>query len=156
VLSLLLDAPIALPERARQAWASSWAPDVTPVWDGSHLLRMWHMRRDMGLWFPWWDRTLAAARAVEPRLAPEDLQQEIREAAKQPASFAPAWQAAIGWPLPERLAQLPHRVALLVSGADLFGQCLDQAAAVRPDAHVIRYADTTSDRAAAVRAALAG
>ena len=155
-LSLLLDAPIALPERARQAWASRWAPDVTPVWDGSHLLRMWHMRRDMGLWFPWWDRTLAAARAVEPRLAPEDLQQEIREAAKQPASFAPAWRAAIGWPLPERLAQLPHRVALLVSGADLFGQCLDQAAAVRADAHVIRYADTTSDRAAAVRAALAG
>jgi hypothetical protein len=93
---------------------------------------------------------------VEPRLGAEELQQEIREVAKQPASFAPAWQAAIGWPLPERLAQLPHRVALLASGADLFGQCLDHAMAVRPDARLIRYADTIADRAAAVRAALAG
>jgi pimeloyl-ACP methyl ester carboxylesterase len=155
-LSLLLDAPIALPSRARTEWASRWAPDVTPVWDGSHLLRMWHMRRDMGLWFPWWDRTLAAARKVEPRLEPERLQEEIREVAKQPASFAPAWQAAIGWPLPEMLARLPHRVAFLAAASDLFGECLEAASAMRPDARIHRCGDGVADRVAAVRAALAG
>ncbi|WP_372621910.1 alpha/beta fold hydrolase [Falsiroseomonas sp.] len=156
VLSLILEAPIALPERARNDWAARWAPDVAPVWDGSHLLRMWHMRRDMGLWFPWWDRTIGAARKAEPRLEPERLQEEIRELAKQPSSFAPAWQAAIAWPLPEKLARLPHRVALIASESDLFGQCLDQAVAVRPEAVVHRCGDSAAERAAAIRAALAG
>jgi pimeloyl-ACP methyl ester carboxylesterase len=155
-LSLLLDGPIALPERARAEWAARWAPDVTPVWDGSHLLRMWHMRRDMGLWFPWWDRSLAAARKAEPRLEPERLQEEIRQVAKQPDSFAPAWQAAIGWQLPEKLARLPHRVAFLAAASDLFGECLETAAAVRPDAAIHRCGDGVADRAAAIRAALAG
>jgi pimeloyl-ACP methyl ester carboxylesterase len=155
-LSLLLDGPIALPERARAEWAARWAPDVTPVWDGSHLLRMWHMRRDMGLWFPWWDRSLAAARKAEPRLEPERLQEEIRQVAKQPDSFAPAWQAAIGWQLPEKLARLPHRVAFLAAASDLFGECLETAAAVRPDAAIHRCGDGVADRAASIRAALAG
>ena len=113
------------------------------------------MRRDMGLWFPWWDRRLAAARKAEPRIEPERLQDEIRELAKQPGSFAPSWQAAIGWPLPERLAALPHRVALIAAEADLFGQCLDDAAAVRPDASLRRYGETVAERATAIRAALA-
>jgi pimeloyl-ACP methyl ester carboxylesterase len=153
-LSVILDAPIALPARLRAEWAPRWAPDVTPSWDGSHLLRMWHMRRDMGLWFPWWDRRLATARKAEPRLEPQRLQDEIRELAKQPASFGPAWQAAIGWPLPERLAALPHPVSLIAANSDLFGQCLDDAAVVRPDAPVRRYGDDVADRAAAIRAAL--
>ena len=154
VLTLLLDAPIALAARARVAWADRWAPDVTPVWDGSHLLRMWHMRRDMGLWFPWWDRTLGCARKVEPRIEPERLQVELREMAKHPESFAAAWRAAIAWPLPERLAGLPHRVALMAAESDLFVQCLDLAATVRPEAPVHRCGDDVASRAAAIRAAL--
>lgn len=153
-LSLLLDAPIALPSQLRAEWADRWAPDVTPCWDGSHLLKMWHMRRDMGLWFPWWDRRLVNARSVEPRIEPERLQIEIREQAKNPASFAPAWCATIAWPLPERLAALPHRVALLAAESDLFGQCLNDAIAVRPDATIHRYGDALSDRVAAIHAAL--
>ncbi len=153
-LSVLLDAPIALPARLRAEWADRWAPDVTPCWDGSHLLKMWHMRRDMGLWFPWWDRRLANARGVEPRIEPDRLQLEIREQAKNPHRFAPAWRAAIAWPLPERLAALPHRVALLSAESDAFVQCLPDAAAVRPDATVHRYGDSTADHAAAIRAVM--
>ncbi|WP_137179705.1 alpha/beta fold hydrolase [Roseomonas sp. AR75] len=154
-LSVILDGPIALHARQRAEWAPRWAPDVLPAWDGTHLLRMWHMRRDMGLWFPWFDRTLACARKAEPRLEPERLQEEIREVAKNPASFGPAWQAAIAWPLPERLAQLPHRVALIAAEADLFGECLDLAAAMRPEVTPLRYGEAVADRAAAIRAALA-
>jgi pimeloyl-ACP methyl ester carboxylesterase len=154
-LSLLLDGPIALPARLRAEWAPRWAPDVLPSWDGTHLLRMWHMRRDMGLWFPWWDRRHAATRAVEPRLEPERLQAEIREMAKQPASFAPAWQAALAYPLPERLAALPHRVAFIAAADDLFAECQDLATAVRPEAPLHRCGDDPASRAAAIRAALA-
>jgi pimeloyl-ACP methyl ester carboxylesterase len=155
-LSVILDGPIALPARQRAEWAPRWAPDVLPAWDGTHLLRMWHMRRDMGLWFPWFDRTLACARRAEPCIEPERLQAEIREVAKNPASFTPSWQAAIAWPLPERLAQLPHRVALIAAESDLFGECLALAAAMRPDAAPVRYGDAPADRVAAIRAAYAG
>jgi hypothetical protein len=116
---------------------------------------MWHMRRDMGLWFPWWDRSLEASRKVEPRIEPERLQAELREVAKQPASFAPAWQAAIGWPLAERLATLPHRVAFIAAESDLFGECLGEAMAVRPEAGLHRCGDGVAQHAAAIRAALA-
>jgi hypothetical protein len=129
---------------------------VLPAWDGTHLLRMWHMRRDMGMWFPWFDKTLACARSVEPAIEPARLNAEIREVAKQPASFAPAWQAALAWPLPERLAQLPHRVALLAGAVDLFDACIPTAAAICPGAPVLCYGDSVSERAAAIRAALAG
>lgn len=153
-LSLILDAPIALPARQRAEWAPRWAPDVLPAWDGTHLLRMWHMRRDMGLWFPWFDRTLACARKAEPRLEPEALQAEIREVAKNPASFAPSWQAAIAWPLPERLAASAHRVTLIAAEDDLFVQCLDLAAAMRPGAPAIRCGAGTEARRAAIVTAL--
>jgi pimeloyl-ACP methyl ester carboxylesterase len=156
VRSLILDAPIALPAALRAELAPRWAPDATPVWDGTHLLRLWHMRRDMALWFPWWARDPAHARRVPLMIEPALLQEELREVAKQPRSFAAAWQAAMAWPLPERLAALPHRVALLAGEADLFGHCLDQAAAVRPEAQVYRHDGTAAERAAAIRAALGG
>ncbi|MGX9962341.1 alpha/beta fold hydrolase [Roseomonas sp. F4] len=155
-LSVLLASPVALPPRLRAEWAPRWAPDVTPVWDGSHLLRMWHMRRDMGLWFPWWDRRLETARSVEPRIEPERLQAEIRQVAKNPASFAPAWQALLAWPLQERLAALPHRVVLLEAENDLFGQCMPLVQAVRPEASLLRCGDNVPDKVAVIRAALAG
>jgi pimeloyl-ACP methyl ester carboxylesterase len=155
-LSVLLDGPIALSASARAEFAPRWAPDTTPDWDGTHLLRMWHMRRDMALWFPWWARDPAHARTAEPQIGADRLQEELRETAKQPRSFAPAWRAAIGWPLRERLASLPHRVALLACETDLFAPCLDGAASVRPEAPIHRYDDPVAGRAAVIRAALAG
>lgn len=155
VLSVLLDGPIALPAAARAEFAPRWAPDTTPDWDGTHLLRMWHMRRDMALWFPWWARDPAHARQAEPLIEPHRLQEELREAAKQPRSFASAWRAAIAWPLCERLASLSCRVTLLTCDTDLFGHCLAEAAAVCPQAAIHRYGDLGAGRAEAIRAALA-
>ena len=36
--------------------------EADPVWDGSHLTRVWHHMRDQELWWPWFDRRAATAR----------------------------------------------------------------------------------------------
>ncbi|MGG5808630.1 alpha/beta fold hydrolase [Falsiroseomonas sp. CW058] len=155
VLSLALEGPIALDPAARAELAPRWAPDVTPAWDGSHLLRMWHHRRDMALWFPWWDRRDARARRAPLRIAPEALQEVVREVAKQPEGYAPAWTAAMAYPLPERLATLAQPLTLFATPEDLFAELLPKAASVRADAVVAECGGGDADRAAVILRALA-
>jgi pimeloyl-ACP methyl ester carboxylesterase len=150
VLSLVLEAPLALEERARADLAPRWAPDVTPVWDGSHLLRMWHHHRDMALWFPWWDRRDATARRAPLRISPEVLQDRVREVAKQPESYAPAWQAALAYPLMEKLATLAQPLTLFATPEDAFGELLPKAAAMRADARVVACGSGDAARAQVV------
>jgi hypothetical protein len=82
------------------------------------------------------------------------LQDELREVAKNPLSFGPAYKAAIAWLLPERLATLPHGLTLLKGPADLFAPCFDRVNSVRPDARIYRHDGTPGDRATAIHAAL--
>ncbi|HET7671017.1 MAG TPA: alpha/beta hydrolase [Burkholderiales bacterium] len=115
VRSLVLDEPMAVEEGIARRWLEGVEP-VTPAWNGEHLLRVWHMRRDMELWFPWYDRRRENARTVEPRIDPARLTLEVREAMKQPASFAPAWRAVLRYPMQRRLAEVKQRVLLMTAG----------------------------------------
>ena len=56
VLGLVLDAPCFLGDEERRSLPSRYAPDVLPVWEGSHWLRAWHHLRDSELWWPWFER----------------------------------------------------------------------------------------------------
>lgn len=153
VLSLVLDAPICLTEAEQAHLGAGWLRDVeplTPSWDGTHLLRAWHMRRDMELWWPWFERKRDNARTTEPRIDPARLTLEIRESMKQPASFAPAWRAAMSYPLRERLAQTRQPCLLIGARADVFFHCLPLAAAARPQARTLEIADDDRLRAQAV------
>ena len=73
VLGLVLDAPCFLGDEERKTLASRYAPEVLPVWEGSHWLRAWHHLRDSELWWPWFERTHRAARTSAPRISPDDL-----------------------------------------------------------------------------------
>jgi pimeloyl-ACP methyl ester carboxylesterase len=121
VLGLVLDAPCFLGPEERTALSSHYAPEVLPVWEGSHWLRAWHHLRDSELWWPWFDRTYQAARKSAPRIAPGDLTLRVRETMKQPASYAPAWRAALSYPGRERLAELEVPVLEMAAGQDVFG-----------------------------------
>ena len=155
VQSLLLDAPICFTSGERDAIASRWSDDVvpvTPVWDGSHLTRVWHMRRDMELWWPWFDRRNAARKATEPRIDPARLTIEVREMMKQPASFIPGWRAVLDYPMAERLALTHQRCGVLVAAQDVFASCAAYARTLRPDARFTEIDDSPSARAEAVLA----
>jgi len=84
------------------------------------------MRRDMELWWPWYDRRRENARAVEPRIDPARLTIEVREAMKRPASFAPAWRAVMQYPMRRRLAEVGKAV-VFSSRQDVFAGCVPQA-----------------------------
>lgn len=158
VRSLVLDAPICLASEQQAAIAARWldgvAP-VTPVWDGSHLTRAWHMRRDMELWWPWFDRRNATTKQTEPRIDPVRLTIEVREMMKQPASFLAAWRAVLDYPLAERLALTHQRCAILVAREDVFAPCAGYARAMRPDARFVEVADSAAARAQALSSTVA-
>jgi hypothetical protein len=62
-------------ERAR--WRECYATPIEPAWDGSHLVRLWHEVRDRELFHPWFERSRANIRPVEPRLDAETLTQAV-------------------------------------------------------------------------------
>jgi hypothetical protein len=72
------------------------------------------------LWWPWFERTHSAARGSEPRIAPENLTLRVREAMKQPASYAPAWRAALSYPGRELLAGIEKPTLEIGSEQDVF------------------------------------
>jgi pimeloyl-ACP methyl ester carboxylesterase len=134
MLGLVLDAPCFLGVEERRSLPSRYAPDVLPVWDGSHWLRAWHHLRDSELWWPWFERTHGAARRSEPRIAPEDLTLRVREAMKQPASYAPAWRAALSYAGREVLAGIETPVLEIGSKQDVFSH-LSASTKVADDPH---------------------
>jgi pimeloyl-ACP methyl ester carboxylesterase len=154
VRHLSLDAPICLPEAERARLAPIYAPDARPSWDGAHLLRVWHMLRDQELWWPWFERRRENARTTGPRIDPVALTIRAREALKQPASFAPAWRAALEYSLERKLAAVATPTTLMAAREDVFAFGLSRAGAARPDARVIEIADSASARCEAIFAAL--
>ena len=61
----------------RTAWADCYATPIEPGWDGSHLVRLWHEIRDRELFHPWFERSRAHIRPVEPVLDAESLTQSV-------------------------------------------------------------------------------
>ena len=120
VLGLVLDAPCFLGPEERKALPSQYPPEVLPVWEGSHWLRAWHHLRNSELWWPWFERTHRAARRSAPRIGPNDLTLHVRETMKQPASYAPAWRAALSYAGRERLAGLEMPVLEIAAEQDVF------------------------------------
>ena len=141
VRRLVLDAPPCLaPERQAQlvqAWFAG-LQSFAPRWDGGHLVQAWHMRRDMALWWPWFDRRRETARADAPAIDPVALTAELREAMKQPHSYGPALRAVLGYPMAARLKALLAAPLLVAREDDAWAPCLDEAARSRSDAGVTR------------------
>jgi pimeloyl-ACP methyl ester carboxylesterase len=120
VLGMVLDAPCFLGDEERKTLPFRYAPEVLPVWEGSHLLRAWHHLRDSQLWWPWFERTHRAARRSAPRIALDDLTLRVRETMKQPASYAPAWRATLSYAGRELLAGIEAPVLEIAAEQEVF------------------------------------
>jgi hypothetical protein len=64
-------------ESERSSWPSQYTLPLTPDWDGSYLIRLWHQIRDRELFHPWFERTRAKIRPVEPQLDADLLTLEV-------------------------------------------------------------------------------
>ena len=153
VKSLVLDAPMCLTPDQRTQWTPKWLEGVDPVsptWDGTHLLRIWHMRRDMGLWWPWFEKNHAHQKTGALHMDPQAVHLEVREMVKQTSSFVPAWRAALAYPMGEALAKTRQACLMMCSDKDLFQPCFEQALTARSDAKAIRLTGDENAKAEAI------
>jgi pimeloyl-ACP methyl ester carboxylesterase len=75
--SLHLSELAVLDEAGRVHWRRHYATPFEPVWDGTHLVRLWHELRDRELFHPWFERGRTHIRPIEPRLDGESLTQAV-------------------------------------------------------------------------------
>jgi pimeloyl-ACP methyl ester carboxylesterase len=62
---VLLEAPDFYLRPLAARLLREWVPALSPQWDGSHLTRLWLMLRDEYAFWPWFDKSTAAACAVD-------------------------------------------------------------------------------------------
>jgi pimeloyl-ACP methyl ester carboxylesterase len=136
---IILDAPAFLKD---QSIATRYAPPVEPVWDGSHWLRAWNHVRDSELWWPWFERRHENVAKGGHRIDPHALTTRVREAMKQPASYAPAWEAALSYPWRERIKGLEKKIRTISAPQDVFAHLSPEA---------IKVEDNARSKAAAIR-----
>jgi pimeloyl-ACP methyl ester carboxylesterase len=65
VAGAVLETPDFYPPAVARRLARDWVPPLAREWDGSHLNRLWLMLRDEYAFWPWFDKSPAAACAVD-------------------------------------------------------------------------------------------
>ncbi len=109
--SLNIIDPIAIQEDERDRLPYPYAPDIAPRDDGTHMAALWHHVRDQRLWFPYTERTRAAAHP-SPNVNPKNVHHFARHLVKHTKSYQRVWQEVIDYPLVERLADVQSDVAI--------------------------------------------
>ena len=94
--ALILDRPELPDTPLRTEMRVHVAPPIEARWDGSHFLTAWHMLRDGMLFWPWYQRTAAGIRAVEPEIEPVVLQQQLLAWLKGRLTYADYICATLG------------------------------------------------------------
>jgi pimeloyl-ACP methyl ester carboxylesterase len=97
------------------------APQITPDWFGGYLLQAWHVVRDQGLFWPWYERRGSAAIRQEPQVDPALVQQRVLELFRSSGTWRRAFQAQFSYPLRKRLSTALGRGALpvMLAASDL-------------------------------------
>lgn len=127
--SIAMETAIAAPARVRRLILCSmglWdaarqashlarnTPDFTPDLDGTQFTRVWHYCRDQYLFWPWYERTAEARRAIGLPPA-QELHDFALEVLKASASYHMSYRAVARHPKRERLTLI--RVPTLVTSA---------------------------------------
>ncbi len=109
--------------------ADHW-PDLSPRWDGGHLLSAWHYARMKALFHPWNEQTADNAVPDAYGPTPERQHEEAVDLLKAADSFAAYGAAAADFPLTERLKALNlPRLVISVTGTPLAGSSIRLAEA---------------------------
>jgi pimeloyl-ACP methyl ester carboxylesterase len=95
--------------------------------DGGHLLWAWTFRRDMGLWWPWYNRTLDGLRP-EGGVAAADLQHAgYVEFMKGGRTYHLSYRAAFAYPTRERMPLVTQPVLQTSTPADPLRAAIPEA-----------------------------
>jgi pimeloyl-ACP methyl ester carboxylesterase len=104
VAALVLTDMIYFDADLTRALQAQYTPRITPDFFGGHLLMCWHLMRDQGLFWPWFDRSAEAA--LGDVFAPVDrVHLRVTEMLKAGNRYRDAYQAHFAYPVEARLRQ---------------------------------------------------
>ncbi len=106
VRNLVMSDVIYHSEAERQSLIANYTPLWEPVWYGGHLLLVWHMMRDQGLFWPWFRRERAGILWGEPYVDAAMVNGRVLEVFRAPVMWRLAYQSHFTYPTHERLQQV--------------------------------------------------
>lgn len=83
-----------------------YTPSIAPRWDGGHLVTAWAVVRDMGLYWPWYNRTKDGAILRDANLDPDFLDSRVQDLLKIGDAYQNAYAASFTYPMADKLAAL--------------------------------------------------
>lgn len=156
VRRLVLDGVPLWSEAERDAMATHYAPSVAPDPNGAHLLWAHNFCRDQILFWPWYDKSAAAARGTGLPPA-RDLHRWVLEVIKAIETFPLGYRAVFAMDVAALLPRIAQPTLCIAATVDPLGDMTARAAALMPDARVHRIDSGASmPPPAAVAAAIAG
>lgn len=121
---LVLQGPPMVSAAEASRMAQSYVPDLTPRWDGGHLMTLWMALRDEGAYWPWFDRTRAAIiDAPSDRDAPSLHRRFV--SALISADYGTYCRQALAGDVPGRIAAQQDRVTLVAQRGTRWVRCAE-------------------------------
>lgn len=151
---LVLDGVPLFTPQERDDLLANYIPVLRPLDDGTHLIKLWHMLRDMTLFWPWYRHTTEGVRPFEPPDA-EGLHRRMVDTIPALTTYHLAYAAAFRYPTRDRLPKLRHPTLMCAGPSDPLLTALDECGRLAPHgvAVVVRTPGGTNDRAALHRTA---
>lgn len=93
-------------DEEREELQANYTPEWEPNWYGGHLLMVWHLMRDQGLFWPWFRRTREGILWQEPYIDPAMVNGRVLEVFRAPRMWRLAYQSHFAYPTDQRLGQV--------------------------------------------------
>jgi pimeloyl-ACP methyl ester carboxylesterase len=106
VKHLIIAGMMLFDDAERADLLANYTPSIAPRWDGGHLLTAWAIMRDMGLFWPWYNRTREGVLHRDADLDPVALDGRVQDLLKIGDAYRQAYAAAFTYPMAERLRAL--------------------------------------------------
>jgi pimeloyl-ACP methyl ester carboxylesterase len=128
----VLEAPVMVTPQFRTDLLTNYFPDFSPDKFGRHLQHIWHWRRDMFMFWPWYRVDYSAARAIGVPSA-DDLHLYAVGILESGTTYGGAYRAAFAYDTQDRLPHLRVPAILTAGPNDMLANALEDAAALVPD-----------------------
>jgi len=108
--------------RVAKDFIARGTPDIEPNWFGGYLLQAWHMVRDQGLFWPWYQRRGSSAIRQEPQVDPVRVQQRVLDLFRSKGGWQRAFRVQFSYPwrtkLQYAMRDSSFRIVLAASEVD--------------------------------------
>lgn len=124
VRRLVMEGPVVVSPEFREDLLANYFPDFTPDTFGLHLQHVWHWRRDMFMFWPWYQNDPSAARRLGVPTA-EEIHLYAVGILESGSTYSRAYRAAFAYPTLERLPRLSTPSIITAGPNDMLANALD-------------------------------